>query len=243
MSVRENDRTIVSVFVNPIQFGENEDFTRYPRDLARDLALCEQAGANAVFNPTAAEMYPEGFCSHVAMDVLTESLCGKKRPEHFRGVCTVVMKLFHATLPDRAYFGQKDAQQLAVVKRMAQDFNMCVEVVGAPIAREADGLAMSSRNAYLSAEERAAASCLFKALSDGAALYRQGVVETHRIKEHVRAILAGVSLARIDYIEIVDAERMQPLETVVEPALCAIAVYIGETRLIDNIALKTREDS
>jgi pantoate--beta-alanine ligase len=240
-SVRENDRTVVSVFVNPIQFGANEDFDRYPRDLSRDLALCEQAGVDAVFNPSAAEMYPRGFCSRVEMRVLTEGLCGKKRPEHFRGVCTVVMKLFHAALPDRAYFGQKDAQQLAVVRRMAKDFNMRVEIVGAPIVREADGLAMSSRNVYLNAAERAAAPCLFAALSSGADLYRQGVVDARRIKQCVREILSRVSLARIDYVEIVDAETMQALETVVEPALCAVAVYIGETRLIDNIALKRGE--
>jgi pantoate--beta-alanine ligase len=241
-SVRENDRTVVSIFVNPIQFGANEDFDRYPRDLARDLALCEQAGAAAVFNPTAAGLYPDGFCSRVEMTVLTESLCGKKRPSHFCGVCTVVMKLFHAALPDRAYFGQKDAQQLAVVRRMAKDFNMRIEVVSAPIVREADGLAMSSRNIYLNAAERAAAPCLFRALARAAELYRQGVDDARRIRQCVWEILSSVPLARIDYVEVVDAETMQPLETVVEPALCAIAVYIGETRLIDNIALKTRED-
>ena len=237
-SARENDRTVVSIFVNPIQFGANEDFDRYPRDLARDLALCEQAGVDAVFNPAAAEMYPEGFCSRVEMRVLTESLCGTKRPNHFCGVCTVVMKLFCAALPDRAYFGQKDAQQLAVVKRMAKDFNMRLAVVDAPTVREADGLAMSSRNAYLNAAERAAAPHIFKALSGASELYRQGVSDADRIKRRVNENLSAVPLARVDYIEVVDAETMQPLERVDRPALCAVAVYIGETRLIDNIALE-----
>jgi pantoate--beta-alanine ligase len=237
-SARENDRTVVSIFVNPIQFGANEDFDRYPRDLARDLDLCGQAGVDAVFSPAAAEMYPEGFCSRVELRVLTESLCGTKRPHHFCGVCTVVMKLFHAALPDRAYFGQKDAQQLAVVKRMARDFNMRVAVVGAPTVREADGLAMSSRNAYLNAAERAAAPRVFEALSSAAALYRQGVSDADQIKRHVDERLSGVPLLRVDYIEIVDAETMRPLESVTGPALCAVAVYIGETRLIDNIALE-----
>ncbi|MDR2088394.1 MAG: pantoate--beta-alanine ligase [Clostridiales Family XIII bacterium] len=239
-SAEENDRTVVSVFVNPIQFGANEDFDRYPRDLSRDLSLCGRAGADAVFNPSAAEMYPEGFCSRVEMSVLTENLCGKTRPAHFRGVCTVVLKLFLAALPDRAYFGQKDAQQLAVVRRMARDFNMRIEVVGAPIVREADGLAMSSRNAYLTAAERAAAPCLFRALSGGAELCRRGVVEARGIERRVREILSETPLARVDYVEVVDAETMRPLETVAGPALCAAAVYIGETRLIDNIALEAR---
>jgi pantoate--beta-alanine ligase len=236
-SARENDRTVVSIFVNPIQFSANEDFDRYPRDFARDLALCERVGIDAVFNPAAAEMYPEGFCSRVEMRVLTESLCGSKRQNHFCGVCTVVMKLFHATLPDRAYFGQKDAQQLAVVKRMAKDFNMRVAVVGAPTVREADGLAMSSRNAYLNAAERAAAPCVFKALSGLPELCGRGVLDAERIKRHVNEQLSSAPLARVDYVEIVDAETMQPLERVDRPALCAVAVYIGETRLIDNIAL------
>jgi pantoate--beta-alanine ligase len=237
-SVRENDRTVVSVFVNPIQFGTDEDFDRYPRDLSRDAALCERAGADAVFSPEAAEMYPEGFCSRVEMRGPTESLCGAERPQHFCGVCTVVMKLFHAALPDRAYFGKKDAQQLAVVKRMAKDFNMRVAIVGLPTVREADGLAMSSRNAYLSAAERAAAPCVFKALADAAELYRQGVSDASGVERRVRESLSRVPLARVDYVEIVDAETMmRPPARADRPVLCAVAVCIGETRLIDNIEL------
>jgi pantoate--beta-alanine ligase len=236
-AVAENDRVVVSIFVNPIQFGANEDLDRYPRDFARDCDLCGQAGAGAVFNPSAQEMYPAGFCGFADISGLTDSLCGAKRPGHFRGVCTVVMKLFHIVRPDKAYFGQKDAQQLAVIKRMALDFNMDAEIVGLPIVREPDGLAMSSRNAYLNDQERRAAPCLHEALSGALSLCRQGCRDVRQIKQHIYRILSGVPLATVDYVEIVDTETMQPLQQIDRPVLCAMAVFIGKTRLIDNILL------
>ena len=168
-SVAENDRTVVSDFVNPIQFGPTEDLATYPRDIERDAALCESTGANLIFHPEADEMYAPDFCTYVDMDHLTKGLCGKTRPIHFRGVCTVVSKLFHIVQPDRAYFGQKDAQQLAVIRRMVRDLNMPLTIVGCPIIREEDGLAKSSRNTYLSAEERKAALCLSRGLNKGKA--------------------------------------------------------------------------
>ena len=173
-SVENNDRTVVSVFVNPIQFGPNEDLEAYPRDLERDSALCEETGADLIFNPEPSEMYKDGFVSFVDMNGLTNHLCGLSRPVHFRGVCTVVTKLFNIVCPDRAYFGQKDAQQLAVIKRMVKDLNMPLEIVGCPIVREADGLAMSSRNTYMNAEERKAALILSKSIKLGQKLVEDG---------------------------------------------------------------------
>lgn len=236
-AVEENDRVVVSVFVNPIQFGVNEDLDRYPRDLRRDAALCAGAGAAVIFHPDAGEMYPEGFASFADMSVVTEHLCGARRPGHFRGVCTVVMKLFNIVSPDKAYFGQKDAQQLAVIRRMGLDFNMDVQVVGLPIVREADGLALSSRNTYLSQEERVAALCLHRSVKLAGELYRQGVRDAVEIKAKVREVLDAEPLARVDYVEVADADTMQPVSLLERPALCAIAVYINNTRLIDNIAL------
>jgi pantoate--beta-alanine ligase len=236
-AVLDNDRVVVSIFVNPIQFGANEDLDRYPRDMARDVDLCDRAGVDVVFSPSASAMYPDGFCSHVDLSGVTIGLCGANRPGYFRGVCTVVMKLFHIVNPNRAYFGQKDAQQLATVKRMVNDFNMRLDIVGLPTVREPDGLAMSSRNAYLDHSERAAAQCLYKALSGALRLFRQGTGDARQIKQYVEKILADVPSAKAEYVEIVDTETMQPVETLDRPALCAVAVFIGRTRLIDNIQL------
>ncbi|MCX8033096.1 MAG: pantoate--beta-alanine ligase [Thermoleophilia bacterium] len=231
----ENDVVIVSVFVNPTQFGPREDFDRYPRDLARDLALCEQAGADAVFAPSAAEMYPPGFCTWVNVEGLTEGLCGRSRPGHFRGVCTVVAKLFNICQPDRAYFGEKDAQQLVVVKRMVQDLNFPIEIVPCSTVREPDGLAMSSRNMLLTREQRQQAPMLYKALKEAERLIKTGVKDTTALKQAIATVLGEASLGQVDYIEIVDAETLAPMETVWGECLIALAVRFGEVRLIDNI--------
>ena len=237
-AVHENDRVIVSIFINPIQFGANEDLGRYPQDIERDKDLCIQAGVDVIFNPSPSEMYPAGFYTYIDMSVVTDGLCGAKRPGHFRGVCTVVLKLFNITKPDKAYFGQKDAQQLAVIKTMARDLNIDVQIVGLPIIREPDGLAMSSRNTYLNEQERAAAPLLFKALLEALQIYRQGNTDAQQIKQQIGKVLSSNPLISVDYIEIVDIDTMQPIETINQPALCAVAVFIGQTRLIDNIVLE-----
>ena len=233
-AVAENDRVVVSVFVNPIQFGPTEDLASYPRDLDRDAELCEKAGANVIFHPEDSEMYFDDFCTYVDMDDLTKGLCGKTRPTHFRGVCTVVSKLFHIVAPDRAYFGQKDAQQLAVIRRMVRDLNFDIEIVGCPIVREADGLAKSSRNTYLSAEERTAATVLHKGLTAGEELLRSGEKNAAKVVAEIRKVIENEPLAKIDYVELVDWNTLKPVETVSGQVLCAVAVYIGKTRLIDN---------
>ena len=234
-AVEQNDRVIVSVFVNPIQFGPTEDLATYPRDLDRDAAVCENAGADLIFHPNKEEMYFDDFCTYVDMEHLTEGLCGKSRPTHFRGVCTVVSKLFHIAEPDRAYFGQKDAQQLAVIRRMVRDLNFNLEIVGCPIVREDDGLAKSSRNTYLSPQEREAAVVLSRALCRGEELLRAGETDAARVTAAVREILEAEPLAKVDYVEAVDFDNLQPVEKVTGTLLLAIAVYIGKTRLIDNI--------
>ncbi len=230
----ENDRVVVSIFVNPTQFGPNEDLASYPRDRDRDAASCEAAGTDLIFHPEPSEMYPEGFVSFVDMDVLTKELCGLSRPVHFRGVCTVVSKLFHIVQPDRAYFGEKDAQQLAVIRRMVQDLNFDIEVVGCPIVREADGLAKSSRNTYLSAAERQAALVLSQSIFAGKRLAQQGETNAKVIQQAMRQIIEAEPLAKIDYVKIVDLSTMQQIDVLDRPFLAAIAVYIGKTRLIDN---------
>lgn len=230
----ENDRVVVSVFVNPIQFGPKEDLATYPRDLARDRVLCENAGASLIFHPEKEDMYFDDFCTYVDMESLTEGLCGKTRPTHFRGVCTVVAKLFNIVTPDRAYFGQKDAQQLAVIRRMVRDLNFDLEIVGCPIIREADGLAKSSRNTYLSEKERKAAVILHKGLTKGEELVKNGEKSAKKVEEEIRRIIESEPLARIDYVEIVDFDTIQKAETIEGTILAAVAVYIGNTRLIDN---------
>ncbi len=234
-AVSENDKVVVSVFVNPMQFGPKEDLASYPRDLDRDAALCENAGADIIFHPEPDEMYHEDFSSFVDMNTLTGGLCGKTRPTHFRGVCTVVSKLFHIVTPDKAYFGQKDAQQLAVIRHMVSDLNFGLEIVGCPIVREEDGLAKSSRNTYLNEDERKAALILSKSLGKGKALLEAGETDAAKLKAVIENTLATEPLASVDYVEVVDWDSLKPIEIVNGSVLVAIAVYIGKTRLIDNI--------
>ena len=231
---QENDKVVVSIFVNPTQFGPNEDFAAYPRDLERDVVLCESVGATLVFHPEPEEMYGEDFHTYVNMEVLSETLCGKTRPIHFRGVCTVVSKLFHIVTPDRAYFGQKDAQQLAIIKRMVRDLNFDIEIVGCPIVREPDGLAKSSRNTYLSPEERKAALILSQSIHLGQELTQNGETDAEKIVQEMKNLIETEPLAKIDYVQAVDAVSMQPVSKMKGAVLVAMAVYIGKTRLIDN---------
>ena len=229
---KENDKVIVSIFVNPTQFGENEDLTSYPKDIKRDSSLCENLGVDLIFNPDASEMYQDA-CTFVNIESLSNHLCGKSRPIHFRGVCTIVSKLFIIINPDNAYFGQKDAQQLAIIKKMVKDLNFDINIVGCPIVREEDGLAKSSRNVYLNPKERKAALCLSRAINVGKNLAN---TETNadKIKSEMRKIIEAEPLAKIDYIEIVDNDTMQPVSKMKENTLAAMAVFIGKTRLIDN---------
>lgn len=228
-----NDKVVVSIFVNPMQFGPTEDLATYPRDLDHDAALCESAGVDLIFHPEAEEMYEKDFCSFVDMTGLTEGLCGKTRPIHFRGVCTVVNKLFNIVTPDHAYFGQKDGQQLAVIKRMVRDLNMDIEIVGCPIVREEDGLAKSSRNRYLSPEERKAALILSKTVALGKELAKTEK-DANKVVEAMKKNIETEPLAKIDYVEAVDALSMAPVEKLEGTCMLAMAVYIGKTRLIDN---------
>lgn len=228
-----NDKVVVSIFVNPMQFGPTEDLATYPRDLDHDAALCESAGVDLIFHPEAEEMYEKDFCSFVDMTGLTEGLCGKTRPIHFRGVCTVVNKLFNIVTPDHAYFGQKDGQQLAVIKRMVRDLNMDIEIVGCPIIREEDGLAKSSRNTYLSPEERKAALILSKTIALGKELAKTEK-DANKVVEAMKKNIETEPLAKIDYVEAVDALSMAPVEKLEGACMLAMAVYIGKTRLIDN---------
>ena len=228
-----NDKVVVSIFVNPMQFGPTEDLATYTRDLNHDAALCESAGVDLIFHPEAEEMYEKDFCSFVDMTGLTEGLCGKTRPIHFRGVCTVVNKLFNIVTPDHAYFGQKDGQQLAVIKRMVRDLNMDIEIVGCPIVREEDGLAKSSRNTYLSPEERKAALILSKTVALGKELAKTEK-DANKVVEAMKKNIETEPLAKIDYVEAVDALSMAPVEKLEGTCMLAMAVYIGKTRLIDN---------
>jgi len=230
----ENDRVVVSIFVNPMQFGPKEDLASYPKDLDRDSRLCEESGVDLIFNPEAEEMYAPDFCSYVDMSIITEELCGLSRPVHFRGVCTVVSKLFNIVAPDRAYFGEKDAQQLAVIRRMVRDLNFDVEVIGCPIVREKDGLAKSSRNTYLGEEERKAALVLSESIQLGKRLLEDGEKDAATLIKEMEAYIEKQPLARIDYLKAVDAVSMLPVEKMEGRVLVAMAVFIGKTRLIDN---------
>lgn len=236
-AVAENDRVVVSDFVNPTQFAPNEDFESYPRDIDADAALCEAAGADIIFNPEADEMYDNAL-TFVDMNKITKVLCGKTRPIHFSGVCTVVSKLFNIVTPDRAYFGQKDAQQLCVIKKMVKDLNFDIEIVGCPIIREIDGLAKSSRNTYLNPDERKAALCLSRSLEIGKQMISGGETSAKAVTDAVKAEISKEPLARIDYVELVSLDTLEALESVQKPLLCAIAVYIGKTRLIDNFIME-----
>ena len=233
-SHHDNDKTVVSDFVNPMQFGPTEDLESYPRDIDHDAALAEAHGCDLIFHPEPSEMYHEGFSSFVDMTVLTEELCGLSRPVHFRGVCTVVSKLFNIVKPDRAYFGKKDAQQLAVIRHMVDDLNIDIEIVGCPIIREADGLAKSSRNTYLSEDERKASLVLSQSIRIGADMVKNGEKSCAAIIAAMKQHISAEPLARIDYVKIVDLATMQQIDVLDRPALCAIAVFIGKTRLIDN---------
>jgi pantoate--beta-alanine ligase len=235
----DNDHVVVSIFVNPTQFGPEEDFERYPRDEARDLALLEQERADLVFAPSVEEMYPEGDSTSVTVEGITEVLEGGRRPGHFRGVATVCTKLFSIVRPDRAYFGRKDAQQLLVIRRLARDLALGIEIVGMPIIREADGLAMSSRNAYLSPEERQAALVLSRALCRARELFDSGERDGGRLRAAMRELIAREPLAQVDYVSVADTETLRELERIARPALASLAVRIGGTRLIDNVMLES----
>lgn len=230
----QNDIVVVSDFVNPTQFGPNEDLEAYPRDFERDSKLCESLGADLIFAPSPEDMYhdPHAF---VSINTLSETLCGKTRPIHFKGVCTVVTKLFHIVAPDRAYFGEKDAQQLAIIRKMVKDLNFDIEIVGCPIVREEDGLAKSSRNTYLNDKERQAALCLSRAVKTGKEVIYTGA-DAKEVLNPMKAIIEAEPLARIDYVMMVDALTMQPIEKADRDVLVAMAVYIGKTRLIDNFS-------
>lgn len=230
----ENDRVVVSIFINPLQFEEKEDLESYPVDLEQDKEICASAGADLIFYPDGQEMYGSDFCSFVDMEGLTDTLCGKSRPGHFRGVCTVVMKLFNIVKPDRAYFGQKDAQQVAVIQRMVQDLNMDLEIVPCETVREDDGLAKSSRNVRLNPEERKASGILHEALMLAEKCLNAGVRASDEIERFIRNKIETEKLARLDYAEIVDLQTLKPVKHVQSPALVAAAIYIGNTRLIDN---------
>ncbi len=234
--------TVVSIFVNPTQFGPAEDFTRYPRDEDGDLGICDKTGAAAVFLPAAQEIYPVGSCTHVRVHGLSEHLCGPKRPGHFEGVATVVSKLFNIVQPDVAYFGQKDAQQLAILRQMTRDLDFPIEIVGCPTVREADGLALSSRNRYLSSGERRQATCLSRALLHAAERIKTGERDADRLRTEMAKIIADAGPATVDYISVVSQDRLQPLNPIDRPALIALAVRIGSTRLIDNVLVGTGKD-
>lgn len=237
-SVEQNDKTVVSVFVNPMQFAPTEDLESYPRDLNADAELCAETGADLIFNPEPEEMYKNGFCSFVDMIGPTAELCGKSRPIHFRGVCTVVSKLFNIVQPDRAYFGQKDAQQLAVIKRMVLDLNVPIEIVGCPIIREDDGLAKSSRNTYLNDEERKAALILSKTIFMGKKLVEDGLTDAKELVRLMKENIESEPLAKIDYVEVVDFNDISIKDEISDNTLVAMAVYIGKTRLIDNFIVE-----
>ena len=234
---RHAERVVVSIFVNPMQFNRRDDFDRYPRPIDEDVARCTEAGVDAVYAPSPAAMYPEGFQSHVEVAKLTEPLCGAARPGHFRGVTTVVTKLFHAVRPDVAVFGKKDFQQLAVIRRMAADLDFGIAIVGVPTVREADGLAMSSRNRLLSPSDREAARCVPRALEAAAQVVGQGETRASAVVAAATSTIAGEPAARVEYAEARDPETLEVVEGVTGPTLLALAVWVGSVRLIDNRVL------
>jgi len=239
---KRGDVLVVSIFVNPTQFGPGEDFDRYPRDMERDLRMAEEVGVDVIFAPTVEEMYPEGYQTYVEVEKVTQHLCGLSRPGHFRGVTTVVTKLFNIVKPHVALFGQKDYQQLITIERMVKDLNMDVEIVGMPTVREEDGLAASSRNVYLSPEERKAALSLYRSLRRAEELFSEGVRESQRILEEVKGVLEAEPLVKIDYVHVCDPETLEDIEGPIgERALVAVAAKVGTTRLIDNTLLGGRK--
>ncbi len=235
MARRECASVVVSIFVNPTQFGPNEDYTQYPRDLPRDLALLEKEGVDLVWTPTPEVMYPQGFQTWVTVEKLTQVLEGAHRPGHFRGVTTVVTKLFNAVQPQRAYFGQKDAQQARVIQQMTRDLNLPIAIIVGPTVREPDGLALSSRNTYLNPQERRAATVLYRALSAARRAFEQGERDAETLRRIMLEVLAQESLARVQYVSCADPETLEELHGPVEKALLSMAVFIGKTRLIDNM--------
>lgn len=234
----ENDFTIMSIFVNPTQFGPNEDFDSYPRDMERDTKLAEAAGVDVIFAPSKDEMYPDGYKTYVEVEDITNVLCGKSRPGHFRGVTTVVAKLFNIVEPDKAYFGQKDAQQVIVLRKMVKDLNMNLEIVTCPIVRESDGIAMSSRNTYLSPEERSGALVLSQSLFEAEKIIKDGERDAAKIIGYIKNRISQVEIAEIDYVEITDIDDLKSVEHIAGKVLIALAVRFGRTRLIDNVIVE-----
>jgi pantoate--beta-alanine ligase len=237
-SKKDNDITVMSIFVNPTQFGPNEDFESYPRDLSGDSKKAEEGGADLIFAPSVQEMYPSGYNTFIDVYGITDKMCGKLRPGHFRGVCTVVAKLFNIVRPDRAYFGQKDAQQVAVIRRMNKDLNMGIEIISCPIIREEDGLAKSSRNVYLNADERKAALILSRTLARATDIIKGGETDISRIKTIMEEDISKEKLAKIDYVEISQADTLEEVSSAAGTLLVALAVKIGNTRLIDNVIVE-----
>jgi pantoate--beta-alanine ligase len=236
---KENDIVVVSIFVNPTQFAPTEDFDRYPRKIEDDVEMCKQAGTDILFIPEVEQMYPDKLLTKINVQNLTEVLCGKLRIGHFEGVCTVVAKLFNIVIPDRAYFGEKDFQQLIVIKKMVKDLNFCLEIVGCPIIREEDGIAMSSRNRYLDTSERRAALVLNQSLKMALDIIKGGETNSSKIKEKILDNIGREKLAKVEYVKIVDQTTLEEISEVEDTSLIAMAVFIGKTRLIDNIATNT----
>lgn len=234
----ENDFVVVSIFVNPTQFAPNEDFEKYPRNISKDIEACKNAGADLIFAPDSTEMYPSENLTFVDVKALGENLCGSKREGHFRGVCTVVTKLFNIIMPDNAYFGEKDAQQLRIVKQLTRDLNFDTNIVSSPIVRDKDGLALSSRNSYLSEEERRAALSLNASLIEAKKHIMDGERDVSKIKARITAKISSEPLAIIDYVEILDSDSLKPINKITASALIAVAVYFGKTRLIDNFTFE-----
>lgn len=232
------DICVLSIFVNPTQFGPNEDFTAYPRDFERDASLAKEAGADIIFYPTVDEMYPKGYNTYIEVFDITDTLCGASRPGHFKGVTTVVAKLFNIVSPTKAYFGQKDAQQLMVIKKMTRELNMDVEIIGCPIIREPDGLAMSSRNVYLSTELRKQATILYKSLIKAKSVIENGERDANIVKDLITQAINTMPLADIDYVEIVNTDTLKSVNTITGEILIALAVRFGKTRLIDNLFME-----
>lgn len=234
---QENDKVIVSIFINPLQFGQNEDFKQYPRTFERDCELLSKGGVDCVFYPNVLEMYPEGFCTSVILNHLEDKLCGESRPGHFRGVAVVVLKFFHLIRPDIAYFGQKDFQQTVIIKKMVCDLGLDVHVKVLPTVRNEDGLALSSRNAYLTDTERKDALCLYKALVKSQSMVKSGIIDTEEILREIAKTIGSCKSAVIDYISVVNPETLEPVRKVWNGDIVALAVRIGRTRLIDNAML------
>ncbi|MBL8099591.1 MAG: pantoate--beta-alanine ligase [Anaerolineales bacterium] len=233
----ENDHVIVTIFVNPTQFGANEDLSKYPRDLDKDLELLKPLGVDIIWNPSAEIMYPSGYQTWVEVEALTNPLEGAMRPGHFKGVTTIVSKLFNATQPHKAYFGQKDAQQVAVIRRMTLDLNFPIEIVVCPTLREDDGLAMSSRNKYLNNDERKAATVLFRSLSEAKKIFESGERDAEKVRGKMKEVLASEPLANVQYVSCADFDSLEELNLIDSKALLSMAVFIGKTRLIDNFVL------